>query len=390
MIVLSGALQSALAADEIVNHSTSLAPFGALPAKSKVSFERVADPNTYFTRSTPNGISSFEGVPQDSLLKVKSFTSSEPSTPDTDDLQALVQNQALMIQKSELTSSSPLCQTANNLMNCTLNSDLPVYQSGTFDFLGQFLKILNPLTWFRALRGSEPATDKDVAQAMTDTIARANSLTSGNAQSTLQKCEEDGPFQNVNLDADFQGDQNLKCGVQQALEAFRKHRDRIQSEIIVFNDFSDGGRLGRMWFLNRDGRLAKNVLRDNPIPVSRGKGGFGPGVGSLKTPNGAIMTKKYDPPRSGNIKDGIELVGLEEENKDIHRRGVLLHGWDPYNSTSGCLGVAGTIETRAKGERVLGAAPPHLDQLKKNIFKEGGVLIYNFTPAKKDLCKNSL
>ena len=78
----------------------------------------------------------------------------------------------------------------------------------------------------------------------------------------------------------------------------------------------------------------------------------------------------------------------ESGNKDIHSRGILLHGWDPYNPTSGCLGVSGNIQTRKRGSRTLGLPPPYLDQLKKGILKDGGVLVYNFTPNKKDLSKN--
>jgi hypothetical protein len=350
----------------------TILPIGALSKDTTISWDNVDSSQTYFVPGTTAG--SYDKTNASGFLNVKSISNSGLNTADTDDLVSRAMNNSLVIQKSELAASSPNCLSSGTT-TCTLQSDTPTYSTGFFDLLGKFFSMLNPLNWFKSSSDKKEEGNRAVAMAMTETIEKGNSIASGNARPACGP--ETGPI--------APGVAN-NCGIQQALQAYHQNKNKIDENIIVFNDFSDGGAVGKMWFLNPDGTPAY-IVEKNPIWVSRGGGGFGEGEGSRRTPNGAIMTKIYRPPRDGNINDGITLVGLEKENQDTTSRGVLLHGWDPFAPTGGCLGVAGTINTDKKGHRVMGSPPPYLDELKEKLFSKGSVMIYNFTPAKQALCK---
>jgi hypothetical protein len=184
----------------------------------------------------------------------------------------------------------------------------------------------------------------------------------------------------------FSGGGPPSCALSAARNAYLNAQKggRRVADFMVVTDFSDGGVTGRMWFVGPMGNLI-NVGVPNPLEVSRGQGGFGAGGGSFKTPNGAIITRPYSPPRGGNIMNGIELDGLEPGNRDIHGRGVLLHGWTPGQPTQGCLGIAGTLQTRSGTNAVLGGAN-HFDTLANGPFRQGGVVMYNYTPDNKTKC----
>ncbi|MBS1971608.1 MAG: hypothetical protein JSU04_14955 [Bdellovibrionales bacterium] len=347
-------------------------PLGALSKGTTITWDNVDSSQTYFVPGSTAG--SYEKTNASGLLNVKSISNSTLSASDTEDLVSRAASNSLVVQKSDLQASSPSCLTSST-NTCTLQSDTSTFGTGIFDLIGKFFSMLNPFNWFKSSDQKETG-NKAVVNAMNDTIAKGNSVSSGNAKPAC------GPEAGMAAPPGMAGN----CGIQQALDAYRENKSKIDEDIIVFNDFSDGGLMGKMWFLKPDGTPA-NIIEKNPIWVSRGAGGFGAGAGSQKTPNGAIMTKSYRPPRAGNINDGITLVGLESGNRDITDRGVLLHGWDPFSPTAGCLGVAGTIDTDTRGQRVMGSPPPYLDELKTKLFAKGSVMIYNFTPAKKALCK---
>lgn len=185
----------------------------------------------------------------------------------------------------------------------------------------------------------------------------------------------------------FSGGGPSACAMNQAREAYQnaQKNGRKVADFMVVTDFSDGGTTGKMWFMGPMGNKV-NLGVPNPLEVSRGSGGFGAGVGSQRTPDGAVITRAYRPPRGGNILNGIELDGLEAGNRDIHGRGVLLHGWSPGQPTQGCLGIAGTLQTRSGTNAVLGGVD-HFKTLAEGPFRQGGVVMYNFTPAKASDCK---
>lgn len=373
-LLLSLAFHPAYGSEDLTATQTVL-PVGALSKNTKITWEDADSSQTYFMPSATAG--SYEKANSGGLLNVKSISNSALSEADTTELQSRISSNSLLVQKSDLQSSSPNCLSSTGSTGCTLQSDVPVFGSGFFDMIGKFFSMLNPFNWFKS-SGSKNTEEgnKEVARAMTQVIEKGNSVASGNGKSALN-CGPEGQAAPAEVDP---------CGLQQALRAYRDNKSKIDQNIIVYNDFSDGGMMGKMWFLNPDGSPA-HILQKNPIWVTRGAGGFGPGSGSKRTPNGAIMTKPYRPPRAGNINDGITLVGLEPGNQDILSRGVLLHGWDPYVPTAGCLGVSGTIDTDSSGRRVLGTPPPYLDELKQNLFSKGSVMIYNFTPDKKAQCR---
>jgi hypothetical protein len=371
-LLLFLSVSTAYSSEDLTAVKTVL-PVGALSKGTTITWDNVDSSQTYFAPGSTAG--SYEKTSASSLLNVKSISNSSLSESDTAELVSRANSNSLLVQKSDLQTSSPNCLTSG-INSCTLNSDTAAFGSNFFDMIGKFFSMLNPFNWFSSSQEKETG-NKAVVNAMNNTIAKGNSVSSGNAKPSCS------PEAGTAAPPGIAGN----CGIQQALNAYRENKSKIDEDIIVFNDFSDGGLMGKMWFLKPDGTPA-NIIEKNPIWVSRGAGGFGAGTGSQKTPNGAIVTKSYRPPRDGNINDGITLVGLESGNKDITGRGVLLHGWDPFSPTAGCLGVAGTIDTDTRGQRVMGSPPPYLDELKSKLFSKGSVMIYNFTPDKKALCKN--
>lgn len=355
-------------------------PVGAIRKDSTITLKPVDAKSSFFNPAVKSTTSEtgFQEVDNNTLYKVKSLKTSDTSS-DADDLKALSSNDQLVVSKTDLGSGNAGCATSES---CTLSSDIPVYKTGGFDFINWFLNLFGLGEKPKSL--VTPVQEKftpsqAMASAMSEKIEKSNKLL-GPSKEVIPACTNQLPDH-------LKDDKKFGCGLQQALDAFKKAKadGKTSKDIFMFNDFSSGGVMGKMYFFNSDGSLAQ-VLDRNPIWVSRGEGGFGQGKGSMRTPDGAIMTKSYKPPRGGNIRDGIELVGLEPGNQDIFGRGVLLHGWDPYTPTQGCLGVAGTIDTMKRGRATLGGEPPYLDQLKRGILKDGGVMIYNFTPNKVSKC----
>lgn len=356
-------------------------PIGALPKNSSVTLKPVNENTRYVSPQYESGSGFLKKVDNNSLYQVTEIKGTDNSS-DSADLQALAKNSNLVVQQADLTTESATCSGSGSTTNCTLNTDVPAYKTGSFNLIEWFLGLFglgSQKSTAPATKGVEVNESVAMAEAMTEKIEKTNKTLN---PKSAENCDE------KNFPTALQNDKTLSCGLKQAMEALKKNKDKVKGDVFIFNDFSNGGVMGKMWILNADGSMA-SVLDKNPLWVSRGEGGFGNGRGSLKTPNGAIMTKAYSPPRGGNIRDGIELVGLEPENQDIHGRGVLLHGWDPYTPTQGCLGVAGTLDTRARGKATLGSAPPYLDQLKSGVLKNGGTMIYNFTPSKVKACQGS-
>lgn len=355
-------------------------PVGAIRKDSTIKVKKVESTSSFFNPAVKSTTTDtgFETVDNNSLYRVQTIESPDTSS-DTADLKALANNNQLVVNESDLSASDSGCASSGG---CTVSNDIPVYKTGGFDFWNWFLNLFglgekpkSLVTPVAATTGPKEAE----AFAVAKKVEQANTML-GQQKEMVPACQNALP-DNLKNDAKF------NCGLRQALEAFKKAKaeGKVEKDIFMFNDFSSGGVMGKMYFFNSDGSLA-NVIDKNPIWVSRGEGGFGQGAGSMRTPDGAIATKAYRPPRGGNIRDGIELVGLEAGNKDIYSRGVLLHGWDPYTPTQGCLGVAGTIDTMKRGRSELGGDPPYLDQLKQGLLKDGGVMIYNFTPNKVSQC----
>lgn len=377
-LLISWILPPVLAAEKIAMDSESVLPIGALPKNSHITLEPVDPSKNYFVP----GKEGYDTTPARNLYNVKTLEHAEPETSDAADLQALTSRKSLIVQRTDLQNFSANCLNSNS---CILQNEVPVYKSGFFDFMSSLFG--GPAHWFQPENAEErtpEGANLEATDRLGQLINKGNAKASANGKSISKDCDTDKMKART---AKLGTDKTSQCGIEQALQAYKKNKSRIKKEIFIFNDFAHGGTMGKMWLLNSDGTPAK-LLDQNPIRVSRGPGGFGSGKGSLKTPNGAVLTKAYKPPRGGNIKDGIELVGLEPENQDIFERGVLIHGWDPYVTTQGCLGVAGTLDSRRRGRSTLGPPPPYLDQLKKNLLKDGGVLVYNFTPDKKAQCKN--
>lgn len=363
------------------NPSQSLMPIGVIPKNSKISLKPASSDTSYFDPAVRNekGNEFFQQVSADSLYKVQTLQT-QAASAELADLQALINRQQLMVQQAALNPTNSNCSSAGIMKNCMVLNNIPVFKAGPYNFMAQYSRLLGVSgTGSERQNLTEPHA---LVKAFDKKISDMNSEIAGN-KSIFLNCE-------VKLPEGLMKSKTLTCGVQQARDAFKKAKaeGKLTEEVFIFNDFSLGSVMGKMWFLNSDGTLATNILGENPIPVSRGEGGFGKGKGSLKTPDGAIKTLPYNPPRDGNIKDGIECEGLEPGNSDIHGRGILLHGWDPNTATQGCLGIAGSYHSNSAGHRKYGGSPLYLDELKNGLLKNGGVMIYSFTPKKANLCKD--
>lgn len=361
-------------------HSESYQPIGSLDKSISIIVTPISSDTTYFDpRKKKNEGADFQRTKNNTLYQVQLITSNR-TTPELARLKVLANNKMLLIKKTDLFKQNPTCATVNGTLNCELNKVITVYQAGKYNFKDMYMKNM------KVDHESHPGSSRYLPQheayttALNEKITQVNKLLGANATAML-------PCKN-NLPWNLRTKPSFLCGFKKAQEAFTEGRlsGKISKNIMILNDFSTGGVTGRMWFLNPDGTLAQVTSR-NPIEVARGEGGFGHGEGTLKTPEGALVTKPYNPPRDGNITDGVELEGLEPGNADIFGRGILLHGWDPHQATNGCLGIAGAISTRKKGHGVLGGSPPFLDQLKRGVLKDGGVLIYNLTPNKAKSCE---
>lgn len=361
------------------NQPQAIMPVGTIPTNSTVSLLPANKNTSYFNPAlkNENGNELFQQVSPETLFKVQDLQM-KIATAEAASLKTLMAKEQLMIQQSALTSMN--CTSAGVVMNCTAIKNIPVFKAGAYDFPGKYMNMFGT----RAAE-SDPRNVSEshaFAQALDTKISEVNKKITANKSITLG-CPD-------KLPEELKNNKTLRCGLQQAQEALRKAKAEgaVKADTFIFNDFSSGAVTGKMWFLNTDGAPDKTTLDTNPIPVARGQGGFGKGNSSLKTPDGAITTLPFHPPREGNIKDGIEHVGLEPNNRDINKRGVLMHGWDPYVATQGCLGVAGSYHSNSAGHRVYGGSPRYLDDLKKGLLKNGGVMIYNFTPNKVKLCKD--
>jgi hypothetical protein len=173
------------------------------------------------------------------------------------------------------------------------------------------------------------------------------------------------------------------CALKKAQEAAAAagRSGRKVSSVMVITDFSGGGPQGKMWIVNIAGnpvRLSGGV--PNPVPISGGRGGFSSRGRSNGTPAGAHITRPYREPRGGNILNGIEMDGLEAQNKSTLRRGVLIHAWDPSQPTQGCIGIPGTLKTKSSGTHSNLGGANYYDTLSRTTFKDGGNIVYNYTP----------
>ncbi|WP_413580700.1 hypothetical protein [Bdellovibrio sp. HCB288] len=365
-----------LSAQALADEYRALQPLGAIPKGSQITTTATKPKNGFFNpskldSSSPTGM---QTVPNDSVVYVNSVNSTTKSA-DLTTLQSLAKDNQLVASKSAFSANDQSCITKGT---CTLTEDTAVYQSSKFNFfdwlrdlfgMGEVKSLVTP-----AIDNTDPKAAS--AAVLSEKVTGTNRALNGQQNA----CTE--------LPPELRYNRLFQCGLQQALEAHKinKATGKVTSDTFIFNDFKNGELTGKMYFFNSEGQLTQ-VLQKNPIPVSRGVNGFGSGNGSKTTPNGAIVTRSYSPPRAGNINDGVELLGLESGNKDIHGRGVLLHGWSPYAETAGCLGVAGTFDSDRGGREELGGRPLYLDELKSGLLKNGGVMIYNFSPKKASLCK---
>jgi hypothetical protein len=384
MLITTQCLSQAQAQPADAKPELAVQPIGTIPAGSTVSMKPVNPQDTYVDPSQKNASGTeLKTIPNKNLYQVTALKT-KSATPETADMQALIKKQQLLVQQIDIANQQSACMQTTGTIDCNIQNNIPVFKSGAFDFLPMFAQMAN-FTADDVLK-DEPARNKSRSYSKSEAYTTVLNHKINQVNKKLGGKDTDINGCNKPVIAAQNKSPQFMCALKKAQAAYNdgKVSGKVKKDIFIINDFSTGGVTGKMWFVNADGTLA-TVTDKNPIDVSRGEGGFGHGKGSLKTPNGAIVTRAYRPPRAGNITDGIELDGLEKDNADIHSRGVLLHGWNPQNPTAGCLGVSGAIHIDGR-DNILGNIPHYLDDLKQGLLKDGGVMIYNFTPKKADGC----
>lgn len=405
-LILSILLFTAVSrAEDISRWPQVVMPKGEISAGAKIKVEAL--PAGESIVATPDANRPLGTAENTRMMKVTAIDSAQTAAADQEDISSLASQGSLRVTSDDLAKSAVCTGPAAIAQTCQVQNAIPLSVSTP----------TNPNYVYPALAGTtgtapmitnmaaDPSGMQGLIAALSGSLGQANGIggssadsseicdtTTGSPRNSLnmlsRKKNYDGglPGQDPGTPAQFAkslGGNPPACGLRQAQEAFLKAREqgKVKNDIMIVNDFSNGAAKGKMWFVNSNGTLA-DVGVPNPIEVARGYGGFGSAPGRGGTPNGALYTTAYRPPRAGNISDGIELNGLEAENRNTIGRGVLLHGWNPSSVTQGCLGIQGRLTT-GRGSRNFGN---YLDRLKGGLLKNGGVLIYNFTPKKASGC----
>jgi hypothetical protein len=365
-------------------------PVGVISKGTKLTLAP-ADPNVNYisTANTAATTSGFTDINNSSVRRVVYIDNPTNDGAQTE-LQGVVKNGTLLMQKEDFAAEDASCYTTGT---CTLKNNTVAYQSGSFNFFDWLKDIFG--------FGSKPASLVTPAEKTSPSVASKMAI-SGIENANRQILNDANQKSCDTLPTAQQNDPRFQCGFKMALAAFQKAKEqgKTTSDTFIFNDFGKGELQGKMYFFNSSGNMV-NLVDKNPIPVIRGQGdgengGFGNVGGHNGTPDGAMVTAPYTGKRGGNIKDGIELDGLEPSNKNLRSRKILMHGWDTYTSpgTAGCLGVDGTITLNGR----MGGLPagvtrstntPYLDMMKERLLRGNKVFIYNFTPNKvrEGLCR---
>ncbi|MGZ3842250.1 MAG: hypothetical protein ACXVCA_09195 [Bdellovibrio sp.] len=369
-------------ADE--NTSLAVMPAGTIPKGSTFTVEPSNSSVSYFdpavmkTNLDPavtktNGNELFEQIKADSLYQIQSINTTDSSL-EMADLKLLIARQQLMIQQNQMQNNPNLnCMQAGAGLNCTALTNIPAFNATPFNFADQYANLIG------TSNVSPPFDSTNESHSMVHAVQNRVFETNKKISDAGKPCEE------KNLE--YSTNEKMNCGIKQALDVYKKAKKKgeITNEVFIFNDFSNGSVTGKMWFINSNGSLA-NILDKNPIDVAGGEGGYGNEDGKLKTPDGALKTLPYRYRKEKQIKDAIALAGLEENNKNALARGILIHAWSPYAPTLGCLGMPGSYDSSTAGKRDYGGTPKYYDQLRDGFLKNGGVMIYNFTPNKAKAC----
>lgn len=380
----------------------ALAPVGSLPAGAEVQVKPAPSQGEVFANSSSPGGPLLESHAASKYSQVTSLKASSLSAADKADLQTEISQNRLYVENAQLKAATAGCDPTQGA--CVLTQDVESQRAMPYEPTAFYRDMMSGPGLKASEAGAAEGQDGDPARLAAEGADRvlgrlnrpggvadqlANNWCPPEQEARASSFFDFGaPSMNAGAGRGFfwSSGRPPACAIQKAQAHLGRHRDL--QDVMIVNDFSDGGVTGKMWFLKADGSLA-NVGVPNPIPVSRGSGGFGRGVGSQRTPDGAICAIPTGIPRAGNIKDGIELKGLEgSKNNDIHSRGVLLHGWNPNQPTSGCLGIQGTLTTAKASYPAMGGAS-HFDRLRQTLLSRGKTLIYNFTPDEAKACGGS-
>lgn len=387
-----------------------------IPKGSTLQVKPYVDPkkNTevYSLNTDPKSDRVFNTKPAANYQQVTSIEIKEPMGPgEVEDLKTAAKSGELLVQTAALDQAAK-CSTDGEVKNCNVQKPLNVQAQSPYEPNAFAAGMMAPSgaapalpTQYFSDGGVSAPVVPAVAGQLPGSAEGVNSARGTGAGSASPASQQDcaptgfGPSLAAFFSSLFgggSGGNNAGSGLGwgkgggppmcaiRAAQAARQNAikaGRKVSNFMIVNDYS-AGLPGRMWFLNPQGQKVSVGSVPNPLVATGGKGGFGAGAGSEKTPNGAMITGPYHPPRGGNIKNGIELYGLEPGNQDIHSRGVLLHGADPNYYTRGCIGIPGRLQLANGANRVLGGAD-YFTELATGPLASGGAIIYNFTPSEK-------
>lgn len=410
-LVLFGALSMASVA-VAQNTDTSkwpqvMAPGGFIPAGSRIQVQALPADAPVFQNNGKSGPRTVESVPTDQYLKVNSLSGAKYTNPgDAADMRNRLKDGSLRVSSDQLKASAA-CAGSGDSQVCDVKRELSVSQSAPME----------PSAFAAAVTGEPVAKaagiEAGLVQGMGD---RLNSLNSAAGKpGVVPNCEASGSAKAAGsgglaafLSAlagagaaggsgdsgsgfgGFSGGSLNKCALQKARALYEKNKGgRVKSDLMMVADFSSGRSPGKMYLVSAStGQLANVPGVPNPMDVAGGNGGFddrgaGRGCGNNKTPGGGLVLNPYTYIGGAIVKDGMSFSSLEpSKNGSAIDCGVKLHGWNPNQFTQGCFGICGSLN----GNSNLGGAN-YMDILKNGPLKNGGNLLYSFTPQEANDCK---
>lgn len=172
--------------------------------------------------------------------------------------------------------------------------------------------------------------------------------------------------------------------VQKTIDFLKRDREHLEKTLqnrnyVVINDFTQDSTNKRMLVLNLKTKKVERYL------VSHGHGkprnsamapGFSNTPESELTPPGFLVMKEQVILKPGDkrpIKDRIEMDGLEPSNSNARSRAIIFHGGPVSADEVKKFGMLGTSKGCPQVSR------SDYEALKGKL--QGGVLVYNFTPA---------
>lgn len=381
-----------------------IAPSGFIPKGARVQVDRLPADTPVFVNSDRTGTRTVESAASSDYMKVSAMRGASYSNPgDTADMQNRVKDGSLRVASADFAASTTNCKSSStgDRQICDVNKDLSTSAAVPME----------PTAFAAAVTGGNPARTASVEQAVVDgagaRLAALNSNAgkvgnpeycpngsngSARAASLLGALAGLGSGGGSGGGGGLFGGSVNGCALSKARALHEKNRGKVKQDVMMIADFSQGSTPGKMYFVSASTGQLVNVGVPNPLDVAGGSGGFGDrgarnGCGNNKTPDGGLVTNPYRYEAGAIVKDGLSFTSLEPgKNGSAVTCGVKMHGWNPNQPTQGCFGLCGNLSSNSGNHPNLGGAD-YLDKLKDSLLKDGGVLVYSFTPNEANDCR---